>query len=571
MSLNFLKTKKRKYSHIDADEVFLDSKNLPNFNKQQLEGKIEKTLSKKTIYILIFVISLITIIFIFQLYFLQIKNGNQNYNASIQNALDREIVFAERGIIYDRNMIPLAWNEKNIESDNFLIRKYFSSGGLGHILGYVKYPKKDARGYFWRTEYVGMDGIEKQFNEVLSGENGARLIETNVEGGILSSNIYEDSKKGENVVLSIDKELQIDLFESIKDVSISSNYVGGSGILFDLKTGEVLAMASFPSYDSNIMAESKDENIISGYFSNHAHPLLNRAISGIYTPGSIVKTVVGIGALTEGVINENTKILSQGSISIQNPYNKSLKTVFKDFRPNNGLVNIKEALSVSSNIFFYNVGGGYGSQKGIGINKIAEYFSMFGFDKKTNIELPGEQSGLIPGIEWKEKNFPNDPTWRIGDTYNTVIGQYGVQVTPVEMLKVVSLIALNGKEVPISILKKYEEVDLSKVKDIESVHDESFSIIKEGMRLAVTSKVGTAKGLFSMQNDFAAKTGIAQVGPRNEFINTWIMGFYPYENPQYAFVMLMDRGVNSALAGAPTVAWSFFNKFEKSDFYLNRK
>lgn len=563
----FNRRHKKKYT-IDADEVFLDSRNLPFFNKQQFEGKIEKPLSKKTIYVLMFFILLVAVLFIIRLFTVQVKNGKTYFQASEENALYKELVFAERGIIYDRQSRPLAWNEKNPLYDQFLSRVYNEESGLSHILGYVKYPKKDQKGYFWRTEYVGMDGIEKQFNEKLSGKNGARLIETDVRGEHISANMYELAVPGENVVLSLDKEVQTMLYESIRRVAIDSGYVGASGALVDITTGEIISMASYPEYNSNIMTESKNEEIISGYFSSFRYPLLNRAVSGIYAPGSIVKPFVGIGALTEGVITKNTKIASIGSITIPNVYNPSLSSVFRDLRPNNGIVNIQEALSVSSNIFFYNVGGGYQSQKGIGIENIGKYWKLFGLSQKTGIELPGELEGLIPSIEWKKNTFPNDPVWRLGDTYNTAIGQYGVQVTPVQMVRAVAAIALDGKLIPLTIIKKESPLEIEKMQTID-IPQEHFSTIKSGMRLAVTSSLGTAKGLVNLQTNFAAKTGTAQVGANNNFINTWIIGFFPYEKPRYAFVILMDKGTSTSAAGAPTAALYFFQRFENSEFYKN--
>ncbi len=563
------RTKKRYgYNHIEADEVFLDSKNLPHFDKQQFEGKLEKPLSKKTLFVVMGVVFFVCTVFIIQLYRVQVLQGRSYFQASINNALDKELVFASRGVIYDRNGVRLAWNEDHPQENKFLMRKYIDVSGFSHILGYVKYPKKDAKGYFWRTEYTGIDGIEKQFNNLLTGINGARVIETTVDGTELSSNIFEAPISGQNVTLSIDHELQSDFYSAIKQVADSSGYIGASGVLVDLKTGEILSMVNYPEYNSNIMTESRNEEVISGYFQSNRYPLLNRAISGIYTPGSIVKPFVGIGALVEGVITPATRIASIGSITLPNPYNPELKSVFRDFRPNNGVVNIKEALSVSSNIFFYNVGGGFQGQPGIGINKIGEYWRMFMMGDKTNIELPGEISGTIPSVEWKEKNFPKDATWRIGDTYNTSIGQYGVQVTPIQMLKAVSILATDGVVIPFTILKKEDQLDYDALPriPIESHH---FKVIKEGMRLAVTSPLGTGKGLAGLENNFAVKTGTAQVGANNQYINTWLIGFFPYEKPEYAFIILMDKGTSTTAAGAPTAGLYFFQKFEKSTFYLN--
>lgn len=556
---------KRKYM-IEADEVFLDSRNLPHFNKERFEGKIEKPISKKSLYAFFGVIVLIACIFIIQLYRVQILQGASFYRASIENALDKELIFASRGLIYDRSGVRLAWNEKSPDQDVYLLRKYTQVSGLSHILGYVKYPKQDKKGYFWRQEYVGVDGIEKQFNDTLSGVNGARIIETSVNHTKVSSNMLEEPIPGENITLSIDAEVEQMMYDAIQKVAGSAGYVGGAGMLVDLTTGEVISSVSYPEYDSNIMTESKDEDIISGYFQNKRHPLLNRTIGGLYTPGSIVKPFVGIGALTEGVITPETRIASIGSITVVNPYNREIKSVFRDFRPNNGVINIKEALSVSSNIFFYNVGGGYQNQKGIGIDKIGQYFGMFGLGKKTNIELPGEIDGTVPSQEWKRVTFPNDPVWRLGDTYNTAIGQYGVQVTPIQMLRAVSAIATKGSLVPFTLLKKDTALAPSQLEKV-SITDSVFSTIHQGMRLAVTSPLGTGKLLNESSIRFAVKTGTAQVGARNEYINTWIMGFFPYEKPHYAFIMMMDKGSDVQAAGAPFASYLFFQQFVQSNFY----
>ncbi len=563
--------KKNTHTMIEADEVFLDTKNIPHFNKERFEGKIEKPISKKVLNLLIIATITLAVIFIIQLYRVQITQGKKFYTMSIENALDQELVFASRGIIYDRSGKKLAWNEESTTQDSFLLRTYSPIKGLSHILGYVKYPKQDKKGYFWRTEYVGVDGIEKAYNDVLSGSNGARIIETNVAREKVSSNVYEKPIPGSNVTLSIDGELEGMLYHAIARVAEDSSYVGGAGGLVDLDTGEILASVSYPEYDSNIMTESTNEPVISGYFQNSRHPLLNRMISGLYTPGSIVKPFVGIGALTEGVITPDTRFASHGTISIPNPYNKELKTIFRDFRDDNGVVNIKEALSVSSNIFFYNVGGGYQNQKGIGIDKIGYYFDLFDIGKKTHIELPGEIDGLIPSQEWKAKTFPKDPAWRLGDTYNTAIGQYGVQVTPIQMLHGVSSIATYGKKIPLTFIKKDKKLDQDALPTIP-IDASVFSTIHQGMRLAVTSPLGTGKGLHSgLGINFAVKTGTAQVGSRNEYINTWIIGFFPYEKPRYAFVILMDKGSDVHASGAPTAARFFFEEFIKSDFYKNQE
>lgn len=548
--------KKNKNIFIEADEVFLDSKNLPNFNTYQMEGKIEKPLAKTNIFLFFILSGLLGIILLFQSYQVQIIGGKKFAALSSENALNKSIIFAPRGVIYDRNQVRLAWNEESDNQKDFLARLYIGTPGFSHILGYVNYPKKDKKGFFWRPDYIGADGIERQFNKELAGQNGARIIETKSDGTQVGTNVINPPIQGSNITLSIDKNIQEKLYDSVKNTVDGSGYEGGGAALMKLDTGEILGMVSVPEYDSNIITQASDIETVENYFINKRKPLLNRVITGLYSPGSIIKPFIGMGALTEGVITKDTKILSAGSISIPNVYNPGKKSVFVDYRPNNGWVNIREALSVSSNIFFYNVGGGYQSQKGIGIEKIGEYVSRFGIAHKTGIELPGEVDGNIPSVSWKEKVFPGDP-WRIGDTYNTAIGQYGFQVTPIEMLHAVSIIANKGLIVQQTLLKndspiKKEDIGLPK---------EHFETIIEGMRLVVTSPIGTVKAFNENPLKIAAKTGTAQVGVRNEYINGWVIGFFPYDNPQYAFVGIMDRGTNVSSPSASSALKTFLDWF----------
>lgn len=549
------KRKKTKKFHIEADEIFLDSKNLPNFDTHHFEGRIEKTISKKSIYVFYSICLLVSLIFMIRLFNVQVTKGNYFNELSKNNALDKEIIFAPRGIIYDRNNKRLAWNVESENQKDFFTRQYIETPGFSHILGYVNYPKKDKKGFFWRPEYIGADGLEKQFNDTLTGISGAVLIEKKSDGTLLDNSMLKEPVPGENIVTTIDADIQSHMYQSIKKMADTSGYEGGAGAMIDLKTGELLSLVSFPEFNSNIITRAEDITTIENYFSDARKPLLNRAISGLYSPGSIIKPFMGIAALTEGVVTPNTKILSYGSISLPNPYNPSKKSVFVDYRPNNGWVNLKEALSVSSNIYFYNVGGGYQSQKGIGIDKIGEYIKKFGIASKTGVELPNEKEGVIPSISWKEKVFPGDP-WRIGDTYNTSIGQYGYQVTPLQMLKAVSIIANKGVIKNPTLIKK--DTNTEPTQKLEGIKEEYFDVVQSGMRLAVTSPIGTVKGLQNVSIPMAAKTGTAQVGVRNQYINSWIMGFFPYEKPEYAFVFLMDKGTEVNSPGATSAALDFF-------------
>lgn len=541
---------KNKSSFVEPDEIFLDSKNIQNFDRQQFEGRIEKPITKKTIASFGVLSLFIIAIFGIQLFNLQIQKGEAYLIRSQNNILQKAIIFNDRGIIYDRNKVELAWNKKGGAS--IPVRTYLSPG-FSHLLGYVAYPIQDSSGKYWQNEFTGKDGLEKKYNDELKGENGSKIIETNALGKVYSENIVDSPKPGTNLITTIDGRLQTELFSLIKNLSDSRDFTGGAGIIMDTRNGELLTSTSFPEYNSEILSLGKDKSKINEYLTDKRKVFLDRDISGLYTPGSIVKPFFALGALTEGVIDPYKKILSTGSISIPNPYFPDQKTVFKDWRVN-GWTNMMEAIAVSSDVYFYEIGGGFENQKGLGIDNIEKYAKIFGFGDKTGIDLPDEKIGTIPGIEWKKKNFKDDP-WRIGDTYHSAIGQYGFQVTPMEMVRAVGAIANGGKLLtPHLILDDVEKENQVSVLDFKK---EYFDTVHEGMRDAVT--FGTATTLNVPYVQVAVKTGTAQIGVAKNKVNSWVIGFLPYENPKYAFAIMMEAGPNTNSVGASSVMREFLD------------
>lgn len=539
--------KVRKIFLVEPDEVFLDSKNLQNFDLQQFEGRIEKAIPKRTILFLgVFFIVGISI-FSLRLGYLQIQKGEAYLQRSEDNTLQRVILFADRGIIYDRNRKELAWNEKLGENEDFPIRKYLSPG-FSHVLGYVGYPAKDKSDNYWQDKFIGKDGLEKKYDEKVQGENGSKIIEIDARRAVHSENIVNAPKHGTDLVTTIDSRIQSELFTLIKNSSENNSFTGGAGIMLDVKSGEVIASVSFPEYNGEILSTGKESEIINGYFNDKRKVFLDRVISGIYTPGSIVKPFFALGALVEGVIDPHKKILSTGSISIPNPYFPDQKSTFKDWKAH-GWVDMRAALAVSSDVYFYEIGGGFEDQKGLGILNLEKYAKLFGIGGKTNVDLPDETSGTIPNPEWKLETFAGDP-WRVGDTYNTSIGQYGFQVTPIEMARAISAIANNGTLItPHFVLGDIEkEKEISVIDGVE-IKKEYFDVVHEGMREAVS--YGTAIALDVPYVEVAAKTGTAQLGAEKNKINSWVVGFFPYENPKYAFTMLMESGPSTGAIGAP--------------------
>jgi len=552
---------KRREKDIAPDEIFIDSENLPNFDTDQFEGRLEKSISRRSLYILAGIFVLFFLTFIIRIWSLQISQGDFYFTKSENNRLRNSLIFAKRGVIYDRVGTALVWNVENTENKAFNLRKYIPLDGFAHLLGYLKYPSKDKYGFYWSEFFDGKAGIEKVYNNILSGENGKQIVEVDALGNIQSENIIHSPQDGENITLSIDSEIQNKMFLEIKSLAERVGFSGGAGVMMDVNSGEILAMTSYPEYNSQVLTDGQNKNLIDKYFNNKNTPSLNRAISGLYTPGSTIKPYMAFAALNESIIDPYTNIYSSGSISIPNPYDSSKPTVFKDWKAH-GYVDMKKALAVSSDVYFYEVGGGFENQKGLGIANIDKYMKMFGFGSAVPITLSSSTdptsslffgpTGDIPTPDWKKANFPDDPDWRVGNTYHTSIGQYGFLVSPLQLVRAVASLANGGNLLSPKILLGENSVTDNTAINL-NLNQTNLKIIKDGMRDGVIQDYGVAKGLNSVDYSVAAKTGTAELGAYKQFVNSWITGFFPYENPRYAFVIIMEKGPVANTTGALSV------------------
>ncbi|MFM7089001.1 MAG: penicillin-binding transpeptidase domain-containing protein [Candidatus Paceibacterota bacterium] len=550
IKLRFFRRRKKHRVLVDPDEIFLDSQNLEGFDAQQFEGKIEQPISRKTIIGVGIFFAIFITVFSGQLFNLQIKKGESYYKRSENNTLNKIIIFADRGIIYDRNGVELAWNSTpdTVEAGVFSQRVY-KIPGFSHVLGYLSAPAKDDKGKFWQTEYIGKDGLEKVYAEELKGQNGAKIIEVDAHDTVHSENIVDTPKRGADLYTTLDARLQSELYRLISEHATAHNFTGGAGVIIDIHTGEILVSTSYPEYDPLVLSEGKDTPRIRSYLNDKRKVFLDRAVSGLYAPGSIVKPFFALAALAEGIIDPYKEILSTGSISIPNPYRKGEATIFKDWKAH-GWTDMSEAIAVSSDVYFYAIGGGFESQKGLGILNIHKYSKLFGIGEKTGVDLPDEKSGNIPSPEWKKRVFKNDP-WRIGDTYNTSIGQYGFLVTPLEMTRATAALANGGTLMTPHFVHKKDVDYTSRTVNEEKILPEHYTHVYEGMRETVT--YGTAAIMNVPYVEVAGKTGTAQVGISKSRVNSWIIGYWPYENPKYAFTVMMETGPAEGTVGAAPI------------------
>ena len=536
----------KKKSKVEFDEILLDATNVSELNQARLEGQIERPISRQSIIAIGVIFCLLASWFVYETFTLQVIEGAANRAISESNSLQRNVLIAERGVILDRNGEKLVWNEFDPEDQyDFAVRAYTEDIGLGQILGYVSYPQKDRNNIFWRTEYIGRNGVEGIFNDVLSGRNGEQIIERDATGGIVGEHAISRPEPGDTVRLSVDGALTQAMYDIIATSSEQAGFRSGAGAIMDVQTGELIALTSYPSYDPAVMAAGGPADLIAKWNEDDRFPFLNKAVGGVYTPGSVVKPFVSYAALVEGIVTADTRIESTGSITIPNPYNPSNPSRFTDWRPH-GVMDLRQAIAFSSNVYMYHISGGYGSRRGLGIERMNHYFRLFGWGDITGVNLQHEQTGVIPDPEWKRTVF-ND-AWRLGDTYLTSIGQFGFQATPIQVLRAYAALANGGTLVTpkIEYGAQGERVDLA-------LDQGALREVQRGMRMAVNYDGGTARPLERRDIAIAAKSGTAEVGLDNRYVNSWVAGYWPYEEPKYAFVIMMDRAPRENQLGATRI------------------
>ncbi len=425
---------------------------------------------------------------------------------------------------------------ENVVQPDGSVRRLYLLPSMGQIIGYVSYPKKDSHGNYYDMSETGLAGLEAEYNTELSGVNGQFLAERDAFGHIRSEGDIVPPRPGATLRLSVDANLEKLFAQSIQSVAIAQHFTAGAGVILDVHTGAVLAIVSAPSYDPNVLSNGGPASAIAAYATDPGHPFLDHAVQGVYTPGSIVKPFEASGALTDGVITPNTVIDDTGRLTVPDPYHPGKSFIYTGWKAL-GKLSVREAIAWSSDVFFYTVGGGFGSQKGLGIDRLDYWYRQFGFGAPTGINLPNEAAGLVPSPAWKEKAL-GEP-WYLGDTYFTAIGQYSMQVTPIQMARATAAIANGGRLYTPTLLASQTPV-YSRV----PADPAALEVVREGMRLGVQNILAHAIDLPYVS--VAAKTGTAQVGINNQYDNSWVEGFFPYRNPQYAFAVVLERGPNGA-------------------------
>ncbi len=444
--------------------------------------------------------------------------------------------------------------------DKTAIRNYEDGMIFSHIVGYdgkITREEMDKNKGYLMTDYIGKSGLEKKYETYLRGTYGAKQVEIDSLGNVKKYIGVIDPQAGNDLILNIDEELQKKLYDSLAAVLEKTETATAAAVAIDPRNGGILAMVSMPSYDNNMFARGITNDEYKALISNRDLPLLNRATSGEYPPGSTLKPAIAAAALSEGTITPSTIIDGLGGNLTIGNFN------FGDWKAH-APSDLRTAIAESNDIFFYTVGGGYGNIEGLGMSRMKKYENLFGFGSPLGIDLPNESSGLIPDEQWKMDRF--NEKWYIGDSYHSAIGQGFITATPLQLADYTAAIANGGtlyKPHIVNRIKKdnaQEEFVGPEVIRKNFVRQDIMNVVREGMRQTVTS--GTAQTLKDLPIEAAGKTGTAEFGAEDK-THAWFISFAPYDNPTIAMVVLVEgggEGHSSALPVTHDVYQWYFNR-----------
>lgn len=599
-------TKRFKRSSINTDSIELIDQSQQNTEVEP--PSLWKREGLKTVFFIVLAIILTRVAT------LQLIKGSYYQGVSDENRIIKRPIAAPRGVIVDKNNTVLVRNTpyfKSKESDKLYsytefstiestlssqkkedyeiksIREYQMNHSIAHILGYIspiseeelKKSKKITTGNtikYSSTDYVGRTGIEDQYEALLKGTDGNEFIEINSSGEVQKTLGAQDAIPGKTIQLTIDNKLQQFAYEQIEKIVKETDAPSGVAIAQNPNNGEILALVSYPSYDNNIFTHPERSKEVNEVFSDKSLPLLNRAISGTFPPGSTYKIITGLAGLESKTITVDSKFEDTGNISISGvTFNN---WYFTQYGKTEGDINLQRALARSNDTFFYKL------SLAMGPEKLIEESHRFKLGELLGIDIPGELKGLIPTPEWKKK--VKNETWYPGNTVNMSIGQGDVLVTPLQVAAFTSAVANNGTIYQPYLVSQVLDGDNKVVcnrnsekniwqgetcKDLNvnlntpiklGLKKESLEIIQEGLRM-VNQKGGTAYTFFDYPIETAGKTGTAE-SIEGHKPHAWYTGYAPYKNPEITVTVLIEKGGEGSSVAAPLAK-------EIMDYYFKNK
>lgn len=472
---------------------------------------------------------------------------------------NKESLILKENISHEEYLIisGLAQDLPGIEVQDTALREYVNGELFSHIIGYEGLIKKEEweskKNDYLLNDRIGKAGIEIQYEDYLKGKHGFTQSIVDSRGRLIRKLKDESAKKGSDIFLNIDADLQEFATKTLKKQLEKAKTEKGVVIAMNPKNGAILAMVSLPSYDNNLFARGISSSDYNSLITDKNIPLFNRAISGTYAPGSTVKPIVALATLKEKIVSPDYEIESKGSIKVGN-------FTFGDWATH-GFTDMRRAIAVSSDVYFYTVGGGYGDTKGLGIAKMKEYMEKFGYGKKTGIDLQNEVSGLYPDPQWKEEKIGEK--WYLGDTYHVSIGQGYVLSTPLQVLNSISSIANGGTLYKPKIVSHTIDSDGNKTEIQPEIIAENLAtkseikVIQEGMRQTVTN--GTATRFKNLPVEVAGKTGTAEFGMTKGRVHSWFVSYAPYEDPDFALVVMVENQSEEISSSASPVAYEIYD------------
>ena len=402
--------------------------------------------------------------------------------------------------------------------------------------GYVGYADK---GYNM-NDLVGKDGVEKAFEEYLHGKDGKRLITTDENGKITGELYTREPQPGGTVALTIDIDLQQVVEDTLAStiqgmIDKDSNERGGAAAVIQVGTGEVLAMASYPTYDLETFNQDYDELV-----KDERLPMFNRATQGVYAPGSTFKLCTSVAALEEGIITPSTIIEDKGIYTYYvDP--QPMCWIWRQAHTTHGRINVSQAIVDSCNYFYYEVG------RLTGIKKLDEYATAFGLGQSTGIEI-GDVSGVLASPEWAEAH---DREWTDGQTITAAIGQSYNLFTPLQLANYVATLVSGGEHYEARLLKNVKSYDNSRVIGVYgkgplndlNISDSTMAAVTKGMHDLTYDSLRSAFSRCVVEA--GAKTGSAQVG--TDIANGTFVAYAPYDDPEIAIAIVVEKGGSGSL------------------------
>lgn len=449
-----------------------------------------------------------------------------------------------------------------------LTRFYPKRDLFTHVVGYVgRINDRESKIInpinYSGTDSIGKIGIEKFYEESLLGEVGSDHVETNARGRVMRVIDHVSPVAGNDLQLHLDSRLQQVAYEAFSGER-------GSLVAIEIETGGVLAMVSAPSYDANPFVSGISQKAYDALLNSEDKPMFNRSIRGQYPPGSTIKPLFGLIGLQSQSITTDTKIEDPGYFLME-----GIERPWRDHNSERGGhgkgVDLAKAIIESCDVFFYKMG------VKIGIDTLATSSEAFGLGKKTNIDLPGERSGIMPSRIWKKN--ARGASWFDGDTINVSIGQGFMLTTPLQLAVMTARIASRGDLIQPQIVKSINGVENPTIKVTESskISDKHWNYIHESMRDVVHSNRGTARGINKdLTYNIAGKTGTAQVISINasdeydrskiserQWDHALFVAFAPAEDPKIAVALIVENGEHGSSAAAP-IARTVIDTYIKS-------